>query len=123
MEAFVTLELVGQGSFGKVYKGRRRGTAEIVALKFIPKRSRTTKELQVSARIWSLPALPHHDALRAGRCAALVVGSIRSGRLRSTALVFGSGAWCFEVDCGVVKRLACSCTRLHPIVTLLSPLE
>jgi serine/threonine protein kinase len=48
MEAFVTLELVGQGSFGKVYKGRRRGTAEIVALKFIPKRSRTTKELQVS---------------------------------------------------------------------------
>ena len=48
MEAFVTLELIGSGSFGKVYKGRRRGTAEIVALKFIPKRNRTSKELQVS---------------------------------------------------------------------------
>ena len=44
---FHTLELIGSGSFGKVYKGRRKGTAEIVALKFIPKRSRTTKELQV----------------------------------------------------------------------------
>lgn len=49
MDSFVTLELIGSGSFGKVYKGRRKGTAEIVALKFIPKRSRTSKELQVGA--------------------------------------------------------------------------
>lgn len=31
------LELIGEGSFGRVFKGRRRGTADIVALKFIPK--------------------------------------------------------------------------------------
>ena len=42
------LELIGTGSFGTVYKGRRRGTAEIVALKFIPKRGRTDKEVWVS---------------------------------------------------------------------------
>ncbi len=67
MERYHVLDLIGEGSFGKVrvgfrdtttcdqsaddhsvrlrqvYKGRRVGTAEIVALKFIPKRGRTPK--------------------------------------------------------------------------------
>eukprot|EP00041_Stephanoeca_diplocostata_P017944 m.371575 g.371575 ORF g.371575 m.371575 type:complete len:1373 (+) comp20868_c0_seq1:275-4393(+) len=47
MGDFVTMELIGSGSFGKVFKGRRRGTAEIVALKFISKRSRSAKELKI----------------------------------------------------------------------------
>ncbi len=38
MENYHVLELVGEGSFGKVYKGRRKHTGQIVALKFIPVR-------------------------------------------------------------------------------------
>jgi fused-like protein len=29
---------IGEGSFGKVYKGRRKNTGQIVALKYIPKK-------------------------------------------------------------------------------------
>uniref|UniRef100_A0A2C9JQD1 non-specific serine/threonine protein kinase n=1 Tax=Biomphalaria glabrata TaxID=6526 RepID=A0A2C9JQD1_BIOGL len=40
------LELVGEGSFGKVYKGRKKYTSQIVALKFIPKLGKSEKELK-----------------------------------------------------------------------------
>jgi len=40
-------ETAGFGAFGKVYKGRRKGTAEIVALKFIAKRGRSRKDLDL----------------------------------------------------------------------------
>ncbi|OAF71522.1 hypothetical protein A3Q56_00727 [Intoshia linei] len=39
------LNLIGEGSFGKVYKGRKLYTAQIVALKFIPKIGRRLDEL------------------------------------------------------------------------------
>ncbi|EDQ85307.1 uncharacterized protein MONBRDRAFT_29411 [Monosiga brevicollis MX1] len=45
MENYHVLELVGTGSFGKVYKGRRRGGLELVALKFISIRGRNDREL------------------------------------------------------------------------------
>ena len=35
----------GEGSFGKVYKGRRKGSGQVVALKFITKKGKTEKEL------------------------------------------------------------------------------
>lgn len=38
MENYHVLQLIGEGSFGKVYKGRRIGTGQISALKFISKR-------------------------------------------------------------------------------------
>ncbi|XP_038565198.1 serine/threonine-protein kinase 36 isoform X1 [Micropterus salmoides] len=46
MNLYHVLELVGEGSFGRVYKGRRRFTGQVVALKFMPKVGRSEKELR-----------------------------------------------------------------------------
>ncbi|NWR26788.1 STK36 kinase, partial [Tachuris rubrigastra] len=46
MERYHVLEMIGEGSFGRVYKGRRKHSAQVVALKFIPKVGRSEKELK-----------------------------------------------------------------------------
>ncbi|XP_035383481.1 serine/threonine-protein kinase 36 isoform X2 [Electrophorus electricus] len=46
MEQYHVLEMIGEGSFGRVYKGRRKFSGQVVALKFIPKVGRTEKELR-----------------------------------------------------------------------------
>ncbi|NXB82083.1 STK36 kinase, partial [Donacobius atricapilla] len=46
MENYHVLEMIGEGSFGRVYKGRRKHSAQVVALKFIPKVGRSEKELK-----------------------------------------------------------------------------
>jgi serine/threonine protein kinase len=38
MENYIILEKIGEGAFGKVYKGQRKGTNQIVALKKISKK-------------------------------------------------------------------------------------
>lgn len=45
MENYHILELIGEGQFGKVYKGRLRYGSQIVALKFIAKKGKTEKAL------------------------------------------------------------------------------
>ena len=45
MESYHILECIGEGSFGRVYKGRKKYTFDIVAMKFISKLGRTEKEL------------------------------------------------------------------------------
>lgn len=46
MEKYHVLEIVGEGSFGKVYRGRKKFSGQIVALKFIPKIGKKEKELK-----------------------------------------------------------------------------
>ena len=38
MDNYHILNPIGEGAFGKVFKGRKKNTGQIVALKFIPKR-------------------------------------------------------------------------------------
>ncbi|KAF6036508.1 STK36 [Bugula neritina] len=46
MDNYHQLELIGEGSFGKVYKGRKKFSSQIVAMKFISKQGRSDKELR-----------------------------------------------------------------------------
>ncbi|XP_024121620.1 serine/threonine-protein kinase 36 isoform X3 [Oryzias melastigma] len=46
MNSYHVLELAGEGSFGRVHKGRKKGSGQVVALKFMPKVGRTDKELR-----------------------------------------------------------------------------
>ncbi|XP_062190328.1 serine/threonine-protein kinase TIO-like [Phragmites australis] len=45
IEDYHVTELVGEGSFGKVYKGRRKYTRQTVAMKFILKPGKTDKDI------------------------------------------------------------------------------
>ncbi|XP_028323009.1 serine/threonine-protein kinase 36 [Gouania willdenowi] len=46
MDSYTVLELVGKGSFGRVYRGRNKHTLQVVALKFIKKRGLSQAELK-----------------------------------------------------------------------------
>lgn len=46
MEAYRVLEQIGEGSFGKVFKGRRLFTGQFVALKFVSKAGKSAEELE-----------------------------------------------------------------------------
>jgi len=45
MDKYYILHQIGEGSFGKVYKGRKKQSGQIVALKFISKRGKSEKDL------------------------------------------------------------------------------
>ncbi|KAF4366891.1 hypothetical protein F8388_013956 [Cannabis sativa] len=45
VENYHVIELVGKGSFGKVYKGRRKYTGQTVAMKFIMKHGKSDKDI------------------------------------------------------------------------------
>lgn len=64
MDAYQVLERIGEGSFGKVYKGRRKFTAQFVALKFIPKVGRSDAELEdIRAEVHILRGLSHPNII------------------------------------------------------------
>ncbi|GBP55695.1 hypothetical protein EVAR_18988_1 [Eumeta japonica] len=46
MDNYVILSFIGEGSFGRVFKAERKDTNEIVALKVIRKKGRSTKDLK-----------------------------------------------------------------------------
>ncbi|XP_008934660.1 PREDICTED: serine/threonine-protein kinase 36, partial [Merops nubicus] len=60
MEKYHVLQVIGEGSFGRVYKGRRRHSAQVVALKFIPKLGRSEKELKNLQREIEIMRGLHH---------------------------------------------------------------
>ena len=45
MENYHILHLIGEGCFGKVFKGRLKKSNQIAALKFISKRGKSEKDL------------------------------------------------------------------------------
>ncbi|EKX40679.1 hypothetical protein GUITHDRAFT_58349, partial [Guillardia theta CCMP2712] len=46
MEDYEVGMLVGEGSFGKVFQGRRKFSSQVVALKYIPKHGKSEKDLR-----------------------------------------------------------------------------
>ncbi|CEG42671.1 ulk fused protein kinase [Plasmopara halstedii] len=46
MENYHILERIGEGSFGKVYRGRRKYTGHVVALKFVTKQGKSVRDLE-----------------------------------------------------------------------------
>jgi fused-like protein len=64
MDRYEVLELIGEGNFGKVYKGRRKFTGLMVALKFIPKHGKSEKDLRnLRSEIAILKGLNHTNII------------------------------------------------------------
>ncbi|ESO97940.1 hypothetical protein LOTGIDRAFT_153051 [Lottia gigantea] len=61
MDNYHVLEIIGEGSFGKVYSGRKKFTSQIVALKFIPKVGKSEKELRSLRREIEIMRGLHHE--------------------------------------------------------------
>ncbi|KAL2612342.1 hypothetical protein R1flu_024034 [Riccia fluitans] len=64
IEHYHVLELVGEGSFGKVYKGRRKYTGQTVAMKFILKHGKSDKDIEnLRQEIEILRQLKHENII------------------------------------------------------------
>eukprot|EP00968_Pinguiococcus_pyrenoidosus_P027094 scaffold7352_cov254-Pinguiococcus_pyrenoidosus.AAC.20 len=65
MENYHVLERIGEGSFGKVYKGRRKFSGQTVAMKFISKHGKDDRDLRNLRReINILRTLNHENIIR-----------------------------------------------------------
>ncbi|XP_062119818.1 serine/threonine-protein kinase TIO-like [Humulus lupulus] len=64
VENYHVIELVGEGSFGKVYKGRRKYTGQTVAMKFIMKHGKSDKDVHnLRQEIEILRKLKHENII------------------------------------------------------------
>lgn len=64
VENYHVIELVGEGSFGKVYKGRRKYTGQTVAMKFILKHGKSDKDIDnLRQEIEILRQLKHENII------------------------------------------------------------
>ncbi|XP_076931409.1 serine/threonine-protein kinase TIO-like [Bidens hawaiensis] len=65
VENYHVIELVGEGSFGKVYKGRRKFTGQTVAMKFIMKHGKSEKDIHnLRQEIEILRKLKHENVIQ-----------------------------------------------------------
>ncbi|WIA21240.1 hypothetical protein OEZ85_000481 [Tetradesmus obliquus] len=65
LENYHVIDLVGEGSFGKVYKGRRRCTGQITAMKFIVKHGKSEKDIRnLRQEIEILRQLRHENIIQ-----------------------------------------------------------
>ncbi|XP_058724039.1 serine/threonine-protein kinase TIO-like isoform X1 [Vicia villosa] len=65
VEKYHVIELVGEGSFGKVYKGRLKHTGQTVAMKFIMKHGKTEKDIHnLRQEIEILRKLKHENIIQ-----------------------------------------------------------
>lgn len=65
LEDYHVIELVGEGSFGKVYKGRRKFTGQTVAMKFIMKQGKSEKDIHnLRQEIEILRKLKHENIIQ-----------------------------------------------------------
>lgn len=64
IENYHVIELIGEGSFGKVYKGRRKYTSRTVAMKFILKSGKSEKDIHnLRQEIEILRKLKHENII------------------------------------------------------------
>ncbi|GLT75347.1 hypothetical protein SLA2020_470780 [Shorea laevis] len=64
LEDYHVIELVGEGSFGKVYKGRRKFSGQTVAMKFIMKQGKSEKDIHnLRQEIEILRKLKHENII------------------------------------------------------------
>ena len=64
VDDYHVIELVGEGSFGKVYKARRKFTGQITAMKFIAKHGKTDKDIKsLRQEIEILRGLKHDNII------------------------------------------------------------
>uniref|UniRef100_A0A1J3DIF4 non-specific serine/threonine protein kinase n=1 Tax=Noccaea caerulescens TaxID=107243 RepID=A0A1J3DIF4_NOCCA len=64
VEDYHVIELVGEGSFGRVYKGRRKFTGQTVAMKFIMKQGKSDKDIHsLRQEIEILRKLKHENII------------------------------------------------------------
>ena len=64
MENYIVLEHIGEGSFGKVYKARRKNTGFTVAMKFITKHGKSEKDIRnLRQEIGILRKLNHENII------------------------------------------------------------
>ncbi|GFH11451.1 protein kinase domain-containing protein [Haematococcus lacustris] len=65
MENYHVVDLIGEGSFGKVYKGRRKCTGQITAMKFIMKHGKSEKDIKnLRQEIEILRQLRHENIIQ-----------------------------------------------------------
>ncbi|GAX79537.1 hypothetical protein CEUSTIGMA_g6978.t1 [Chlamydomonas eustigma] len=65
MENYHVIDLIGEGSFGKVYKGRRKCTGQITAMKFIMKHGKSEKDIKnLRQEIDILRGLRHENIIQ-----------------------------------------------------------
>ncbi|GLC39018.1 hypothetical protein PLESTM_000827500 [Pleodorina starrii] len=65
LDNYHVIELIGEGSFGKVYKGRRKCTGQITAMKFILKQGKSEKDIKnLRQEIEILRQLRHENIIQ-----------------------------------------------------------